>query len=173
MVIVMLALRGSLELFAAPKLQEPGGPDVPFDVDDGEGPGGRDDDWVTLGTYWSTVEAHIARLKLEAEDIDCLIFDENFANHQLFAIAGGGVKLMVLLADADRARAILDAAAAADLEKLADDAVGPRVDESRPRWWAWPLVPVALAPLLLLGPLGLAAMLLGTAAGCAYLLHRP
>jgi hypothetical protein len=34
-------------------------------------------------------------------------------------------------------------------------------------------VPVALAPLLLLGPLGLAAMLLGTAAGCAYLLHRP
>src|SRR4051794_22723882 len=44
-----------------------------------DGNGGDDDGdavrWITVATFWDSTRAHIARLKLESEDIDCVVFD--------------------------------------------------------------------------------------------------
>ncbi|HTL28438.1 MAG TPA: hypothetical protein VL282_04435 [Tepidisphaeraceae bacterium] len=82
-------------------------PDIPFDDE------GDDDDrdptrWVTVATFWQPTHAHIARLKLESEDIDCVIIDENLvATDWLYANAVGGIKLQVHEGDAARARELL------------------------------------------------------------------
>jgi hypothetical protein len=106
-------------------------PDVP-DVDDYEPPhddgGGDDDDddddddgpvrWVTVATFWHSTRAHIAKLKLESEEIDCVLFDEHL--NWLCATCGGGIKLQVPEPDAPRARGILRTRANAN-GALADD----------------------------------------------------
>ena len=171
---MILAFRGSLD--PRPDLRpSAGGPDVPVDTSDGDGDSGGRDDWVTLGTFWSSVEAHLARLKLEAEGIDCLILDDHMANHQLFALATGGVKLMVPAAEAEHARAILRLSGSLDPASWQDQVGDDGSDAARdgPRWWAWPLVPVLLSPTLLLGPAGLVLFLMGVAVGFAYLASRP
>jgi len=107
-------------------------PDVP-DVDDYEPPhddGGDDDDddddgddgpvrWVTVATFWHSTRAHIARLKLESEEIDCVLFDEHL--NWLCATCGGGIKLQVPEPDAPRARQILRARAADHDAALTDE----------------------------------------------------
>jgi hypothetical protein len=89
-------------------------PEIPFDDDGG---GWNDDDengptrWVTVATFWQSTLAHIARLKLESEDIDCMIIDENVvATDWLYASAVGGIKLQVPEVDAELAREILRSA---------------------------------------------------------------
>lgn len=86
-------------------------PDIPFDD---EGGGGDDEDdqgprrWITVATFWQPTHAHIARLKLESEEIDCLMVDENLvATDWLYANAVGGIKLQVPEEYADIAREIL------------------------------------------------------------------
>src|SRR5262245_39400109 len=75
--------------------------------------GDGDDDgepirWTTVATYWQPAEAHIARIKLESEDIDCVIVDENvIATQWLWANALGGIKLQVPVDDVIRARELL------------------------------------------------------------------
>jgi hypothetical protein len=91
-------------------------PEIPFD-DDG-GWGGDDDEdggdskrWVTVATFWQPTHAHIARLKLESEDIDCVIIDENLvATDWLYANAVGGIKLQVPEEEAEAARKLLQLA---------------------------------------------------------------
>jgi hypothetical protein len=73
---------------------------------------GGDDDgsegWITVATFWQPTEAHIARLKLESEEIDCVLIDENLvAMDWLYANAVGGIKLRVPTNEAQRAREIL------------------------------------------------------------------
>jgi hypothetical protein len=94
-------------------------PDLPpedFD-DDGDGEPIR---WETVATFWKSVDAHMARLKLESEDIDCMIIDENLvATDWLWANAVGGIKLQVPAPDVWRARALLERPAAGGAESNA------------------------------------------------------
>src|SRR3954469_15766262 len=79
--------------------------DVDPPADDGGGDGGDDGDgdpgkWVTVATFWQATQAHIARLRLESRDIDCVIVDENLiATDWLYANAAGGIKVQVREAD--------------------------------------------------------------------------
>jgi hypothetical protein len=61
---------------------------------------------VPVATYGTRIEADLARLALEAEEIDAVIFD---AEANSFFGGGGliGVRLMVLEEDIDRAAEIL------------------------------------------------------------------
>ena len=87
----------------------------PMDVGDGEGDDGGDDGgggdgpWVTVGTYWHSIGAHMAQLRLESEEIESILLDENVAM-ALTANAVGGIKLQVRASDAQRARELLKAA---------------------------------------------------------------
>jgi hypothetical protein len=68
----------------------------------------RDDRWVTLATFWTAAEAQLARLKLENEDVDCVILDENIvATDWLMANAVGGIKVQVREQDLDAAQLAL------------------------------------------------------------------
>ena len=54
------------------------------------------------------MEAHLARLRLEARDVPCFLLDENLiAMNWLYANAAGGIKLQVPETDALRAAKIL------------------------------------------------------------------
>jgi hypothetical protein len=78
-------------------------------IDDPADEGDDDERWVTVGTYWSSPEAHVARLKLEAEDLECFLFDENFvATDWSIANAVHGIKLKVRASDARTATGLLD-----------------------------------------------------------------
>jgi hypothetical protein len=71
--------------------------------DDGDG-----DRWLTVASFWEPAEAHIARLKLESEEIDCMMLDENLiATYWGCASALGGVKLQVRESDLSRAQELL------------------------------------------------------------------
>ena len=89
------------------------------DTDDGDGDDGEGDDgpWVTVATFWHPTEAHLARLKLESEGIDCFLSDENIVTtYWLYANAVGGVKLLVREQDAPRAAELLRRGSAAIAE---------------------------------------------------------
>src|SRR5829696_3420118 len=84
-------------------------------VDDGTGDddGGDDEEgggegervrWVTIASFTNPAEAHVARIKLDSEDIPSVILDENMgvaAWH--YSIATGGIKLQVPEPEARRA----------------------------------------------------------------------
>jgi len=54
------------------------------------------------------VEAHLMKTRLESEDIECFLQDENMvAANWLYSNAIGGVKLLVREEDAERAAKIL------------------------------------------------------------------
>jgi predicted RNA-binding Zn-ribbon protein involved in translation (DUF1610 family) len=87
---------------------------MPPDDDGGRGDDGDDSGdggrvrWVTIATFWRHTEAHLARLRLEADGIDCLIFDEQLvATDWLMANAIKGIKLNVPEPDAAVARSLL------------------------------------------------------------------
>lgn len=88
-----------------PDDEEGGGDDGDHNGDEG----GGDGPWVTVATFWQPPPAHIARARLEAEGIDCVILDENLiATDWLFANAVGGIKLQVRASHAARATQLLE-----------------------------------------------------------------
>jgi hypothetical protein len=63
-------------------------------------------------------EAHLARLRLESENIPCFLSGEHSVGTYWFSsVVGLGVKLQVRQSDADRARAVLEAGADRGAEK--------------------------------------------------------
>ena len=65
-------------------------------------------DNVTIATYDSMPEAHIAMGGLHAEGIDAWLADENLVQTDwLYSIAVGGIKLQVNTGDVERAMKIL------------------------------------------------------------------
>jgi hypothetical protein len=70
-----------------------GDDDDPDDGDEGDDESGP---WTTVATFWHAAAAHIARIKLESEQIPCVLLDENLiATDWLYANAAGGIKLQV------------------------------------------------------------------------------
>ncbi len=64
--------------------------------------------WETVATFSQPVEAHLARARLEAEGIPCVVADEYLVRvNWLLSNAVGGVKLMVPAWEAPRARDVL------------------------------------------------------------------
>lgn len=77
------------------------------------------DELETVGTYWSPVEANLAKVHLEAAGIPAFLTGEQaVAMTWLFANAVGGIKLQVATRDADRALACL-----AETEPLTDQEI--------------------------------------------------
>jgi len=75
---------------------------------------------ITIATYDTMPDAHIAMGRLHAEGIDASLADEHLVQTDwLYAIAVGGIKVQVDERDAARAREILDTDYSQDLS--ADD----------------------------------------------------
>jgi hypothetical protein len=69
--------------------------------------------WITLRSFSTPIEAHLALSVLESEGIEGFVRDEfTIALRPYLAPALGGVRLDVHPQDAERARALLDAPAA-------------------------------------------------------------
>jgi len=80
---------------------------------DGDDRGGAPVRWVTVATFWTPPQAHLAIMKLESEEIDCQIANENIvAVDFLLAPAVGGIKIFVPEEMLERERAILSTPAA-------------------------------------------------------------
>ncbi len=63
------------------------------------------DNWETVATFSGPIEAHLARARLEAEGIPCMVMDEYLVRIDwLLSNAIGGVKLVVPSGEAARAR---------------------------------------------------------------------
>lgn len=83
-------------------------PETPTgDGGDGDPSPGDRGRWVTLASFLHPAEAHIARLRLEAAGVACVLLDEMMAATNCLALAIGGVKLQVPAADAERAGILL------------------------------------------------------------------
>ena len=67
------------------------------------------DELVTIATFETPVEAELARLRLEAEEILCFVHGSHMAGMQVFGLSVAGVKLRVRPQDAELAVAILEA----------------------------------------------------------------
>jgi hypothetical protein len=102
----------------SPDLPGTGGGAPPDRFDDHGGGGRGDDDgdapepaplagWVTLAAFWYPAQAHIARLRLEAAGVTCVLVGEIAAATHVLNIASGGVKLQVPRAQLERARRLL------------------------------------------------------------------
>jgi hypothetical protein len=64
--------------------------------------------WITVASFSRPFEAHLARTRLEADGITCVVSDEYLVRVDwLLSNAVGGVKLMVPVWEAERAREIL------------------------------------------------------------------
>ncbi len=155
--------------------------------DGGSGDGSGDGSpvrWVTVATFFNPTQAHLARLRLEAAGIDCVILDEHMASH-VFALAVGGIKLQVPDVLAAEAHGVL----AMTPERVEDEEEGEEPTSEAEGVVGTPnhcptcgsedlrvpkgfdrLVPVAvlLTPLLFLGASGVAVYLLALI-GCAVL----
>src|SRR5688572_8820799 len=80
----------------------------PQEANEDEGDEGEPVRWVTVGAFWNASEAHLARLRVESEGIDCVLLDEFLvATDWLYANAAGGIKLQVPQAHAVRAGELL------------------------------------------------------------------
>jgi DNA-directed RNA polymerase subunit RPC12/RpoP len=63
---------------------------------------------VILKIFDTAIDAHILKGKLESEDIECYIYDENIVTlNPLFNFAVGGIKLKVNKDDFSKAKSIL------------------------------------------------------------------
>lgn len=64
--------------------------------------------WITVASFSQPVEAHLAKARLEADGITCIVSDEYLVRVDwLLSNAIGGVKLMVPVWEADHAKDIL------------------------------------------------------------------
>jgi hypothetical protein len=63
---------------------------------------------VTVATFQQTIEAHLARLRLQSYGIECVVLDEEISGMNGFHTdPEGGIKLQVLETDAKEARRLL------------------------------------------------------------------
>jgi len=63
----------------------------------------------TIARYSQSVDAYLAKTRLDAAGIECFILDENLISmNWLYSNALGGVKLQVELSDAEEAKKILE-----------------------------------------------------------------
>jgi hypothetical protein len=65
------------------------------------------EDLVRIATFHLPIEAHLARLRLEARGIASFVFDENMVAYSIVGLYGG-VRLMVRESDVQRAVEILN-----------------------------------------------------------------
>lgn len=64
---------------------------------------------VTIASFAYPIEANLAKTRLEAEGIDCVLTNEHFASMGwAWSLAIGGVGLQVRESDAERAAEILE-----------------------------------------------------------------
>jgi rubredoxin len=64
--------------------------------------------WITVASFSQPVEAHLAKARLEADGITCIVSDEYLVRVDwLLSNAIGGVKLMVPVWEADQAKDVL------------------------------------------------------------------
>jgi hypothetical protein len=75
------------------------------DGDDGDGDRSR---WVTVATFFEPTNAHLARIRLENEQIACMLLGETVVAAVGAYAAGASVQLRVPEPDAARAREILN-----------------------------------------------------------------
>lgn len=63
---------------------------------------------ITIKTFDNGIEAHLLKIRLENEGIDCFIFDENIVTLMpLYNIGVGGIKLKINEHDKDKALGII------------------------------------------------------------------
>jgi predicted Zn-ribbon and HTH transcriptional regulator len=92
---------------------DPGAPDG---GDDGDPDSDKPVRWVTVATFWTPPQAHLAVSKLESEEIDCQLANENIvAADFLLAPAVGGIKILVPEHLAEKARALLSTSSSATM----------------------------------------------------------
>lgn len=137
---------------------DPGGGDDSGDDDNGRGRhggngggnGGNGDSgddggkvrWITVASFSLPTQAHLARLRLEGEEIDCVLVDEHLVStNWLLSPAVGGIKLQVPEDQAARAREILgadaiewDPATEAEIGKCVTCGQGEYQLAPLPRW---------------------------------------
>jgi len=89
--------------------------------------------WITIATFNLPYQAHLAKSRLEAEDIPVTIRDEHLISiNQLYSPALGGVKIQVLAVNLKEAREILDSVP--DIELQDEEALSAApVEEPGPR----------------------------------------
>lgn len=64
--------------------------------------------FVTIRTFDHAIDAHLLKSKLESEEIECFLFDENTVSiNPLYGIATGGIKLRVMEENVQRAMVVL------------------------------------------------------------------
>jgi len=84
--------------------------------------------WVTVATFNMPYQAHLAKARLEAEDIPVIIRDEHLISiNQLYSPALGGVKLQVSPDKLKEAQEILDSAP--DVELTDEEALSAKMPE--------------------------------------------
>ena len=68
------------------------------------------DEYVTIATFLNSAEAYLAKLRLEEEDIESYVLDENMGNLLIgvLQLSTGGIRLQVKETHAERATAILE-----------------------------------------------------------------
>ena len=63
---------------------------------------------ITIKTFDNSIDAHLLRIELENEGIECYIYDEHTVTvFPLYSNAVGGVKVKILKTDLERARNIV------------------------------------------------------------------
>src|SRR4051794_16344626 len=69
----------------------------------------HDDRLITVTSFWTAPDAHIARIRLTTAGVECYLFDESIVSIDWsLAKAVGGVKVKVRRRDAGAARDLLE-----------------------------------------------------------------
>ena len=90
--------------------------------------------FVTIAAFTSPLEAHIARGRLEAENIQSFIMDElQIWNQWYLSNALGGIKLKVFHKDAEKAREIMQSHIAGDFQSALEIETGVPGQNSCPQ----------------------------------------
>ena len=63
------------------------------------------DKLVTLAAFGDSLQSELAKAKLEADGIECIVTED--ATHSLFGYATGAIKLQVKKSDSEKASEIL------------------------------------------------------------------
>lgn len=76
---------------------------------------------ITITSFANPVDANLAKTRLEAEGIDCVVTNEHIASmNWIWPLAIGGVGLQVRESDAERAAEILEGDASGEDEMDGD-----------------------------------------------------
>jgi rubredoxin len=79
---------------------------------------------ITLRTFDNSINAHITKTRLEAEGVECVLFDEliNTLN-PLYNVTVGGIKLQIKDSDLDKAELIMKEIESSKLKNDQDEIV--------------------------------------------------